>query len=402
VRRIALIALAFGGCFTPSFDDAKTPCTANSDCPPGFHCASDNTCWHEGRDPVDMAVPLEADLATSDAASADLLGLDLLGVIKHKGEACSPTDTCDTGQCVDGYCCDSACTTACKACNVTGLLGICSNVAVGTSPVGTRTCNGQPSSSCGLDGKCDGNGNCRDWVSGTVCAPGTCTNGNFVNPSTCNGTGNCVAGSGGSCAPYVCKDSTQCYSSCSDSSQCSGSNTCTNMSCGKLSNGQPCAGGNGALCASGNCVDGYCCDSACTMPCQACDAAGKQGTCSTVPAGLPHGTRMCTNQGTAPCGGTCDGTVATCTYAGNTVTCGSTCTSSTQQQVSYCNAAGSCAASSPTTCANHLACVGSACLTMCSSNNDCAPLYGCTPSQTCLKICVYDQDNYDNGSIYAP
>jgi len=45
-------------------------------------------------------------------------------------------------------------------------------------------------------------------------------------------------------------------------------------------------------CASFTCVDGVCCDTTCTGTCQACDVAGKVGTCSSV-TGDPHGSRSC-------------------------------------------------------------------------------------------------------------
>lgn len=408
MKRAALVLLGLAGCFTPSFNDNMTPCSTDNDCPPGFHCATANmTCWHNGSEPDLAMVSVEPDMSVVDAAidlsSADLTGIDLFQPVKHQGETCNPsTDTCAAGfQCVDGYCCDSACTETCKACDVPNLHGFCSNVANGTKPSGSRMCNTSAAGPCGLDGFCDGAGNCRNQLAGTNCGAGTCSNGSYVNPSTCDGSGSCVAGSSGNCMPYVCKDATQCWTMCTGSSQCLSPNQCMSGSCGKLSNGQPCSGGNGALCASGHCVDGYCCDSACGAPCQACDVTGKQGTCSTVPGpmGTPHGARTCTGTGT--CGGYCNGSATSCTYPGSGVSCYSMCSSMTQVQTGTCNGAGSCAMVT-TTCANHFACMGSACDTSCATSSSCASGYGCTPAMTCAKICVYDSDNYDSGCIYAP
>jgi hypothetical protein len=412
-RSVALVALCFAGCFAPDYGNGTLQCAAGGVCPPGLHCADDNRCYKSGTDPdlsvepttEDMSEPTDLPPLPADGGGST----DMAKPIKHQGQACGAGDTCDTGYCVDGYCCESACAASCKACNVTGNLGFCTNVGSGSAPVGSRSCSAQPMSSCGRDGTCDGAGGCRDWPSGTQCAPGTCVvaTGNFTNPSTCNGSGTCVANAGGNCAPYVCKDATQCFGTCTDGSQCSGTNSCTGGSCGTLSNCRGCT--SGTQCTSGFCVDGYCCNSACnstTASCQACDVPGSQGMCTTVAAGLPHGTRTCTNQGKPPCGGSCDGTSAACAYAGVSTVCGTTCTSSQLQQ-SFCDAAGACVSASPATCAGNFVCPsgGSACLTACGGNSDCYPsaTFGCNvPSQQCRNYCVFDTDTFDDGCIYAP
>ncbi len=391
-RLVPLLLLA--GCFAPKFLDGKTPCAADSDCPSGLHCATDKTCWHTGRDPVnDLSMTLADDGGLGDMS----MNGDLTAGMRHQGEACSPADTCDTGNCVDGYCCNSTCDNTCQACNVAGLLGICSNIANGATPVGSRVCNAQDKSTCGRDGTCDGTGNCRDWPGGTECAAGTCDQptGNFTYPSTCNGAGSCVANGGDNCAPYKCQDATQCYAICSDSTQCSGSNNCVSQSCGKLPNGRTCAGGNGALCLNGNCVDGHCCDTSCASACQACDVSGSLGMCTTVAKGSPHGTRTCTNLGTAPCGGSCDGTTSDCSYPDGTTPCGTSCSSPTQLTNSFCDVHGSCAAGTAMTCASNFACAGSACLATCSNDGNCAGSSGCTPSHSCVPFCVCDDTKLD-------
>ncbi len=69
----------------------------------------------------------------------------------RNGEACTPATAglCKTGNCVDGVCCDTACNTTCKACNLAGTVGTCTNIPVGQDP-GSECTNA-----------CDGNGACQ-------------------------------------------------------------------------------------------------------------------------------------------------------------------------------------------------------------------------------------------------
>ena len=393
-----LVSSSLAGCFSPDYGNGELQCAVGGVCPSGLHCAADNRCYRAGSDP-DLSAASDMD----DSADLGPSGDDGGHAPKHQGQACGPADTCDTGNCVDGYCCDSPCANTCQACNVAGNLGICTNVGAGVAPVGARSCNPQAKSTCGRDGTCDGAGNCRDWPSGTQCAGGTCdaATGNFTNPSTCNGAGTCVPNPGGNCAPYVCQDSTQCFSSCTGPSQCSGTNSCVNSSCGPLPTGRTCTGD--AQCASTHCVDGYCCNSACNAAaCQACDVPGSLGNCSTVGAGAPHGSRTCTHQGMSPCGGSCNGMSASCAYGSATTPCGATCTGGRLQK-SFCDGSGTCTAATPATCTGNYACPtgGSACLTSCGLSSDCYPTatYGCNSSMQCKNYCVLDTDTLNDGCI---
>jgi hypothetical protein len=48
----ALAVLLAAGCYSANVPDGKLKCSADGKCPEGFHCASDGTCWHNGRDPM--------------------------------------------------------------------------------------------------------------------------------------------------------------------------------------------------------------------------------------------------------------------------------------------------------------------------------------------------------------
>jgi hypothetical protein len=104
---------------------------------------------------------------------------------------------------------------------------------------------------------------------------------------------------------------------------------CVNKSCGTIANGSVCT--SDAQCTSGHCVDGYCCNVACDGSCQACDLAGKEGTCTTLTKGAtPHtGHPACT---TGACTSSCDGKSAACVFSAG-APCG-TCRA--------CDAAGQC------------------------------------------------------------
>jgi hypothetical protein len=64
LSRVAFLAAALAGCFSPNFDSGHLHCAANNACPPGFYCASDQTCWKNGEQPpatggngADMSMP---------------------------------------------------------------------------------------------------------------------------------------------------------------------------------------------------------------------------------------------------------------------------------------------------------------------------------------------------------
>ncbi|WP_245591992.1 choice-of-anchor A family protein [Cystobacter fuscus] len=66
-------------------------------------------------------------------------------------------------------------------------------------------------------------------------------------------------------------------------------------------------------CLSGSCVDGVCCNTSCTEQCMACNVPGSVGTCSPV-TGAPVGDRPACAAGDSVCGGSCDGTGASCSH----------------------------------------------------------------------------------------
>lgn len=79
MTRLGLLALFFAGCYSPDLPDGELRCSADRTCPGGFHCAGDDTCWHDGADP-DLAIPdagRDGPLdATSDAPRDAAPGLD--------------------------------------------------------------------------------------------------------------------------------------------------------------------------------------------------------------------------------------------------------------------------------------------------------------------------------------
>jgi hypothetical protein len=50
---VFLLGAAAGGCFSPTYRDGDLHCAVDTTvaCPDGFHCAVDNRCWRDGRDP---------------------------------------------------------------------------------------------------------------------------------------------------------------------------------------------------------------------------------------------------------------------------------------------------------------------------------------------------------------
>ncbi|MGZ3453494.1 MAG: Kelch repeat-containing protein [Polyangiales bacterium] len=134
-------------------------------------------------------------------------------------------------------------------------------------------------------------------------------------------------------------------------------------------------------CASGHCVDKICCDSACTGNCEACDVAGKVGTCSAV-SGAPHGAKpACMAGGADVClTRTCNGVVRdTCSFVGNDTTCAAgKCEGATSAvSTSTCDGKGGCTTPVSVSCGD-FQCRSGSCLTTCTSNDDCKSGSFCT------------------------
>jgi hypothetical protein len=258
----------------------------------------------------DLSVAVVEDMA---AAPADfyIANRDMAGSAKPLGAACAVDDQCGSGHCIDGVCCLTACNDACHACNLPSSLGECAPLANGVTPLpGHDNCGPDPVSGCMRDGACNGNGACRLYQGGTVCAASTCVSGTYSGPSHCDGAGSCVRPAASTCAPYVCKDTTQCWPSCTGNTQCQSPAVCNTSvspgSCGLKANGAQCQGGGD--CLSGKCTDSVCCTSSDCGKCAACNLNG-QGTCSSVAAGGADPKNSCAMTDTSTCGtdGTCDG-----------------------------------------------------------------------------------------------
>jgi hypothetical protein len=146
--------------------------------------------------------------------------------LKSNGASCSQASECTSGTCAQGICCDSACTGACQSCALSSSLGTCTNVPPHVvDPAGI--CTDQGASSCGADGRCDGNGACEKYLRGTVCSSQSCASGSdlFTAARTCDGAGTCLPPSSGSCAPYAC-GATVCKNACTSDGDCMAPATC--------------------------------------------------------------------------------------------------------------------------------------------------------------------------------
>ena len=302
---------------------------------------------------------------------------------KGQGAVCGSDHECTSNHCVDGFCCDLTCAGGCFACSsaLTGQLnGTCGPISAGALAK-PGSCTPQAQATCGLDGNCDGTGNCEKWSSATQCIAPSCTVSTQTSAANCNGTGTCNTPATTDCAPYAC-GATACKASCTADSDCSTGNYCLATACVPTkANGATCGVVN--ECSSNNCVDGTCCSTSSCGACNACNIAGSEGTCAAMPAG-PDTT------GPNTCTSSCTGSTATskvCDGAGSCVTgtinCG----------VYKCNGAGTACVTSCTTPANDCTnasatCSSGACLLPLNSTNGVA----CT-ADSALELCA---SNYCN------
>ncbi len=318
------------------------------------------------------------------------------------GAACTGTDQCSSGFCVDGVCCDKACSGTCYACTKakkgTGDDGTCGPIAAGTDP--DNECPSDPVSTCQRNGFCDGAGTCGFYAVGTACGSVSCV-GNSAVGKVCNSFNECKdSATGVACDPYICS-SGGCPGSCTDSTQCTSGFFCSAGQCvTQKQQGDTCTGDGD--CKSQHCADGVCCNDACNGQCQACDLTGSVGTCTAF-TGDPaaHDRPACT--GTGKCAGTCDGNnTATCTYPDSTTLCEGTACAGNVFQPKVCDGQGGCVDGQSKDCGNY-ACdaTAGACKTSCKSDTDCASGSSCNTttgqcaaqSSTCKNATTVQQAN---------
>ncbi len=146
-------------------------------------------------------------------------------------------------------------------------------------------------------------------------------------------------------------------------------------------NGAECT--TGTECTSGICTEGVCCNATCSGQCESCRNAGLVGLC-TPTTGAPVGTRAaCSNFGTT-CGGRCDGTNRTeCTFPNTTTVCvAASCSGGVATSSATCDGRGSCGTPRRTDCMPYV-CGATSCLSMCTTDTDCATGLRCQ-SGTCV------------------
>ncbi len=146
------------------------------------------------------------------------------------GQPCATANACQSGFCANGVCCNNACTGTCTACNLSGTMGTCTAVPAGQAPTPTSQCTDTGASTCGTNGKCDGNGGCQKYASGTPCSSASCTGSTLQPASTCNTSGTCVKPSTSMCNPYQC-GTNACKTGCSADADCVSPYICAGGSC---------------------------------------------------------------------------------------------------------------------------------------------------------------------------
>lgn len=168
------------------------PCNAANECSSGY-CVDDVCCENacDGTCSACNVSPMTAGTCTmvppgqkdtyGTIVCSGIFSCDGNGVCKKdNGQGCATASDCVNAQCVDGYCCNEACTATCKACNLSGTLGICKNVPLGMQDNNAPlTCNGTQT--------CDGSGSCKlingqPCSSNSMCLSGYCKN---SNPDYC-------------------------------------------------------------------------------------------------------------------------------------------------------------------------------------------------------------------------
>jgi hypothetical protein len=321
---------------------------------------------------------------TGSAVDAPIKIPDAPPASKTKGVACGAAGECESNLCIDGVCCEGKCDGMCMACNVPGKLGTCAPIPLNDPSNGD--CPDDGVSTCGRNGKCNGQGGCMMYPSGVACSAETCPAGtsSHTRSGLCDGQGHCAPGQPQDCTPFLCNPANRtCNPTCTGDAECVAPNQCINGSCGKKSNGLPCSAAGD--CQSNVCAQGVCCAGPCTDLCKSCAVDGKLGTCSPVPPGKPDVQARCSDMGVSTCGtnGLCDGAAA-CQKYGDNLICGNQCNPAAATFTTSVCSAGMCTAGAPQSCSPYN-CDNNGCKKLCTVLSDCAPGFVCGAGGLCVR-----------------
>ena len=293
-------AACAGGYQCASTAACATTCGGDSDCIADYFC--------------DATAHCQARKAQGSTCNADSGG-------ECKTAACR---VCRDGFfCTDHVCCDKP-ADQCGGCmHCSAPSGTCVNADANSDPHNYCPATGDECQAAA----CNGSGSCAK-PNATACGADMCS-GNQLTKHTCQ-SGVCTAAAPTTCAggTNCSTDGKTCVGKCTQDSECTqtgiGSYCDKNGDC-QLRKAQAgtcnvAAGGDCKVAGCGECqggltcADGFCCNQACGGQCQACDVAGKQGTCSTLTSGQPHHGAACAGAGTPTCGGSCNGSSATACF----------------------------------------------------------------------------------------
>jgi hypothetical protein len=139
----------------------------------------------------------------------------------------------------------------------------------------------------------------------------------------------------------------------------------------KKTNGTLCT--TDVQCGSNACVKGLCCNTGCHDVCMACNVAGHEGTCFSVPAGGADPQLSCEPTDPSTCGttGVCDGNGLCAQWPAGSACSPASCSDSTFTPASLCDGNGTCVAPAPQSC-DIYACNAGGCNSHCATDADCA------------------------------
>jgi hypothetical protein len=304
---------------TMANDDDGTPCGTNHVCKAGacVACTSGASCTPNGN----VCQTGTTSCATGQQTCAPA-GNVTNGTVCDDGNACTQTDSCQSGTCTGS---NPIVCAASDQCHTAGICdtstGKCSNPAATngftcddgnactqTDSCQSGTCTGSNPIVCSASDQCHTAGNCDT-------STGKCSNPAATNSTPCNTGDPCMTGD--KCTNGVCSGT---QIACPPLDQCHTAGTCSAGACGgypNIMNGTPC-GTSGHYCYNGNCE-------ACASG-NSCSPNGN--ICLTGVTSCSTGQQTCTqtgdNNGVSCAGGSCCGGTCLNTTNDNNA-CGTSC-----------------------------------------------------------------------------